>query len=354
MVGGYLFVNNNTVNAETKVLDNGLFRIKNAYSGLYLDIKDGSNANGAIAIQAQGADNSSQIFRISKQSTLMYIISIEKNKKVLEIEDGNKTAGALIQQWDFTNKTHQEWNIRQLADNTVVIINYSTNTAISIDDGDLRSGSIVKSMPYTGTKNQKWILEPENREEEVAPVKKEETTNNSSNGAGIITRYFTNASTVEIAVIGVVVFIVLFYIIGYLLYGFRIKPRFIIKGRLYYKPASREDEKFVNYMDFKRKNRKKIIISFNQSYKKADFYIGDGSNDYQIIIEKITEMNLPHFLEGYRSFNIENNPMKIRVTATEPGILNFGEFVYSKHYIVDGSKFESGDILFRYVEDEKK
>jgi hypothetical protein len=106
-------------------------------------------------------------------------------------------------------------------------------------------------------------------------------------------------------------------------------------------------------MDFKRKHKKKIIISFDQAIKKADFFLGSGAYDYQIVIENITEMNLPSFLEGYRSFNSEKNPIKLRASATEPGILSFGEFVYSKHFLVDGSKFESGDILFRYVEDEK-
>lgn len=361
MVGSYFYVENNTVKAETKVIDNGLYRIKNAYSGLYLDIQDGSNADGSLCIQAQRAENTSQIFRISKENTLRYVISVEKNLKVLEIlELTDKNITTPIQQSDYLQKANQEWIIRQLSDGTIVFLNYLSEEAISITEGDLNNGGFVVALPYVGTNNQKWTLEPTEKASNVVtgPIENnEKIDNNKDTKTGLqfafITESFNNATIIEIAIVGIVVLIILFIVLGYLLYAFRVKPKFYIKGRLYYKPVSREDEKFVNYMDFKRKHKKKIIISFDQAIKKADFFLGSGAYDYQIVIENITEMNLPNFLEGYRSFNLDKNPIKLRASATEPGILSFGEFVYSKHFIVDGSKFESGDILFRYVEDEK-
>ncbi len=340
------FANNNTVKAEFNNIDNGLYRIKNVYSGLYLDIQYGSNANGALCIQQQGADNSSQMFKISKDVSLRYILSVEKNNKVIEVKDGSKEPGASVQQWDYLSKFNQLWDIRILSDKSVVFINYLTDSAISIKEGELNAGSFVIAQPYTGTANQKWELEPAEIVVNKSPIK---NTNQDLSNA-----IFGEMTTLQLIVGAFLLFIFLFFAIGQLLYGFRIKPRFFIKGKLYYKPTSREEDKFINYMDFKRKRRKRIIISFDQKFKKADFYIGDGSYDYQLIIEKVSEMNLPQFLEGYRSFNKNSNPIKLRVAATEPGILNFGEFVYSKHFIVDGSKFDSGDILFRYVENAKK
>lgn len=351
----------NFVKANTKVIDDGLYRIKNAYSGLYLDIQDGSNANGSISIQAQRAENTSQIFRISKEITLRYVISVEKNLKVLEIgELTDENVVTPIQQSDYLKKANQEWTIRQLSDDTIVFLNYLTEEAISVIDGDLNDGGIVVALPYTGTSNQKWALEPT---EKGSIVINGSTENNNKFGSNkdfrsgiqlaFLADFLNNITIIEITIMGILIISILFILFGYLLYTFRVKPRFYIKGRLYFKPVNKEDEKFINYMDFKRKHKKKIIISFDQAIKKADFFLGSGVYDYQIVIENITEMNLPNFLEGYRSFNLDINPIKLRASATEPGILSFGEFVYSKHFIVDGSKFESGDILFRYVEDEK-
>lgn len=360
MAGAYNFVEINMVKADTKVIDNGLYRIKNVYSGLYLDIQDGSNADGSLCIQAQGAENTSQIFRISKENTLRYIISVEKNLKVLQIGELTEENITPVQQWDYLKKNNQEWTVRQLSDNTIVFLNYLTEEAISVADGDLNDGGLVVALPYTGTSNQKWTLEPTERGSGIINGSTEnnnkvDTNKVSKSGFQIafLLETFNNATIIEIAIVGMFVSIILFIVFGYLLYAFRVKPRFYIKGKLYYKPVNIDDEKFVNYMDLKRKHKKKFIISFDQSLKKADFFLGSGAYDYQIVIENITEMTLPHFLEGYRSFNIDKNPVKLRVSATEPGILSFGEFVYSKHFIVDGSKFESGDILFRYVEDEK-
>lgn len=351
MVGTYIFVEYNPIIAENKVIDNGLYRIKNAYSGLYIDVQDGSNADGSFCIQAQRADNSSQVFRISKENTLRYIISVEKNLKVIEIGENTVDDPLPVQQNTYQKKAVQEWVIRQLSDGTIVFLNYATDDAISVNDGDLNNGSIVIGMPYTGTTNQKWTLEP--IEKESASVIGTNADNNQGFELSSIGIALSNSSVLEVVIMGIIIFILVFIIFGYILYLLRVKPRFYIKGRLYYKPVSKSDEKFINYMDFNRKHKKKITISFDQGVKKADFYVGTGSYDYQIVIENVTEMNLPRFLEGYRSFDNDKNLIKLRVTATEPGILSFGEFVYSKHFIVDGSKFESGDIMFRYVENEK-
>lgn len=353
MVGSYIFVEFNPVMAETKVIDNGLYRIKNAYSGLYLDIQDGSNADGALSIQAQRAENTSQVFRLSKENTLRYTISVEKNLKVLEIGERTKDDIIPVQQNTYQKQAIQEWTIRQLSDGTIVFINYLSNDAISVTDGDLNDGGLVVGISYTGTNNQKWTLEPLEKASGVVSENQEDSGNSKDSQQSSILNTLSEASLLELIVIGIIIFVFVFVLTGYILYVLRVKPRFYIKGRLYYKPLSKSDEKFVNYMDFKRKHKKKISISFDQGVKKADFFLGSGEYDYQLIIENITEMTLPRFLEGYRSFDNDKNPIKLRVSATEPGILSFGEFVYSKHFIVDGSKFESGDILFRYVENEK-
>lgn len=351
MVGTYIFVENNPIVAETKVIDNGLYRIKSAYSGLYIDVQDGSNADGSFCIQAQRAENTSQIFRLSKENTLRYVISVEKNLKVIEIGEKSEEEIMPVQQNTYQKKATQEWIIRQLSDGTIVFLNYSTNDAISVNDGDLNNGSFIIGMPYTGTTNQKWTLEPV--EKVSGAVTSSKLDNSKELELSSIGIALSDLSVLEIIVIGIIIFVLVFILTGYILYAFRVKPRFYIKGRLYYKPVGKTDEKFVNYMDLKRKHKKKITISFDQAVKKADFFVGNGSYDYQIEIENVTEMNLPRFLEGYSSFDNDKNSIKLRVAATEPGILSFGEFVYSKHFIVDGSKFESGDILFRYVENEK-
>ncbi len=349
----YIFSDNQIVKAEDRITISGLYRIENVYSKLYLDIEDGSNAVGALAIQAQGSDNSSQIFKISKDTSLRYIISIEKNLKVIEIKVNPDDELSIIQQGEFSGDFNQVWDIRVLSDDSVVFINYLTNEVIGIDEGELNSGSFVKAQEYVGTDNQKWILEPVGEIITNNPGTENISKTESIGILQNINSTLSDLSLIQIIIGVIFIFVFLFFALGQLLYGFRIKPRLIVKGKLFYKPLTREDEKFINYLDFKRKRHQRIVISFDQQYKKADFYIGGGLQDFQLIFEKVSEMNLPHFLEGYRSFNKDKNPIKIRVTATEPGILNFGEFVYSKHFIVDGSKFNSGGILFRYVENEK-
>lgn len=347
-----IFMNTDIVKAESKVLDNGLYRIKNAYSSLYLDIKDGSNADGATTVQALGAENSSQVFKITKETTLMYLLSINKNNKVIEVKDSSNSPEAIVQQIDYTNQINQQWNIRFLSDNTVAIINYKTNGALTSIEGDLSSGGAVTASPYKGTKNQKWILEP--LDKKTAPVEKVKETKKSTFRFNISwpEGVLADLTMPQIVFIIAVTLVVLFVLTGYILYAFKVKPDLLIKGKLYYKPSHRDDEKISNFLDLKKKHRSHIVISFNQAYKKADFYItSEGSYDYLLIIEKINEKKLPRFLEGYRFQSIKNNPTRMRILATEPGILYFGEFVYNKHFIVNGSKFESGEISFRYVEE---
>lgn len=141
--------------------------------------------------------------------------------------------------------------------------------------------------------------------------------------------------------------IIAFLITGSLLYTKLYLSSLKIGGKLLYAPIGKElNEK--NAFKFDSTNKKKIIVSFDEKNPNADFYIKGTGFQYSLIITAgLKKSNLP-IASGWKTFLTRTIPVKYRISATEPGIIEKeGEFFTNK-VLLEEDYFESGGYRFCY------
>ncbi|MCI8825708.1 MAG: RICIN domain-containing protein [Lachnospiraceae bacterium] len=144
----------------------GTFYIRNAYSGLYLDVENGSSENTANIRQwtYNGAD--AQKFKIVSNGNGYYRILTGASgyRKGLDVEGGKSADGTNIQQYNYNGSMHQQFKVERQADGTYAILTGASGGTSGLDvyDWSNEPGGNVNQWNYWGGTCQKWILEPAN------------------------------------------------------------------------------------------------------------------------------------------------------------------------------------------------
>lgn len=145
--------------------------------------------------------------------------------------------------------------------------------------------------------------------------------------------------------------LLLFLVLGILLYNAMVGPLFHITGILHYKKAGRNGD-FLSHLELGALKMNKIVIGFGKHQGDAQYLIEGTPYEYQMIFEKVAERTSNRVMEGYKALLKRNEPPRLRVRTTEPGIMNFDGAIGTRRFLMDGSQFESGDILFKYEEND--
>jgi arabinan endo-1,5-alpha-L-arabinosidase len=140
----------------------GYYYVKNANSGLYLDVADGSSANGANIRQWTYNGAASQIFKIvSNGSGYYYIYTGASNyASVVDVTDGSSANGANIRQWAYLGGNAQLYKIVQNDDGTVTFLTKATGdtAAIEVYYAGTAAGDNVDQWTNMNGACQKWKL----------------------------------------------------------------------------------------------------------------------------------------------------------------------------------------------------
>ena len=146
---------------NTSGLD-GVYYIKNANSGKYLDIVNGSSSDGTNVQQYQYNGSNAQKFKLVNDGNGYYSIltACSKYKSGVDVSGWGTSNGTNIQQWSYHGGDCQKFQFVKSGD--AYIINTKMSNCYSCLDVYAKSkanGANVSQWSYLGGKNQLWYLE---------------------------------------------------------------------------------------------------------------------------------------------------------------------------------------------------
>lgn len=151
---------NNTVYASENV--EGVYYIQNKYSGLYLDIENGSSSNGANVRQWSYNGSNAQKFKfVSLGDGYYYILTGASGyKSCLDVDSGSASDGTNILQWEYWGGEMQKYRIVQQPDGTYAILTKASGCSSGLDvyDWSSEAGGNINEWNYWGGECQKWNL----------------------------------------------------------------------------------------------------------------------------------------------------------------------------------------------------
>lgn len=140
----------------------GIYYIQNKYSGLYLDVADGSSDNGANIQQWAYNGYDAQKFKfVSLGNGYYYILTGASGySKCVDIDSGSSADGANVMQWEYWGGTMQQYRVVQQADGSYAILTAASGCASGLDvyNWSSESGGNVNQWNYWGGDCQKWYL----------------------------------------------------------------------------------------------------------------------------------------------------------------------------------------------------
>jgi glucose/arabinose dehydrogenase/PKD repeat protein len=123
-----------------KSVDRTYYRIINGFSGLVMDVKGGTKADGAAIIQYQDApiDYDNQRWRFDKNTDGYYTIAAKHSGKMADVFNANTNAGTKIIQYIKNGGTNQQWTVAETTcpTGTVALLASQIFTADSYRDGN--------------------------------------------------------------------------------------------------------------------------------------------------------------------------------------------------------------------------
>lgn len=140
----------------------GYYYIKNKNSGLYLDVADGSAADGTNIRQWSYNGSDAQKFRIVHHSNGDYFILTANSsyQSSIDVNSGSSADGTNIEQWAYWGGAMQLFRIQQNEDGTVSFLTKASGytSALDVADGSTSQGANVQQWNYWGGDMQKWKL----------------------------------------------------------------------------------------------------------------------------------------------------------------------------------------------------
>lgn len=160
--------------AQTSGITNGgVYKIKNASSGKYINVHYGIDKNGTNVYQCTADGSVEQTFRVVYDSTndayrLYAMSAVNGTYRVLDIVKSGSSvvSGCNIQIFAHTDNTAQLFNITSTGSGYKITPKSNSAVAITANSGDgtsagtssTSSGNVYVST-YTGATNQQWVFE---------------------------------------------------------------------------------------------------------------------------------------------------------------------------------------------------
>lgn len=151
---------NKTLYASENV--EGIYYIQNKFSGLYLDVEDGSSNNGANIRQWSYNGSDAQKFKlVSAGDGYYYILTgITGYKSCVDVSEGSAKDGTNIMQWEYWGGEMQKYRVVQQPDGTYAILTKASDCRSGLDvyDWSKDAGGNINEWNYWGGDCQKWNL----------------------------------------------------------------------------------------------------------------------------------------------------------------------------------------------------
>ncbi|MDS0527904.1 RICIN domain-containing protein [Clostridium sp. SHJSY1] len=151
-----------TTAASTKL--DGTYYIKNSLSGLYLDIPNGSSADGTNLQQWGLNKYDAQKFKLVSDNDGNYSIltGASNYKSGLDVLNGNSADGTNVAQWKYSGGDMQKFKLVKVSGNKYALLTKSSNFKSCLDLYNMSkdSGAKICQWNYWGGEGQLWELVP--------------------------------------------------------------------------------------------------------------------------------------------------------------------------------------------------
>ncbi|MBE5876453.1 MAG: glycoside hydrolase [Lachnospiraceae bacterium] len=140
----------------------GIYYVQNKFSGLYLDIEDGSSENGANIRQWDYNGSDAQKFKfVSTGGGYYYILTGASGySKCVDVDSGSSDDGANIMQWEYWGGNMQKYRVVKQPDGTYAILTNASNCKSGLDvyEWSTSAGGNITQWNFWGGDCQKWNL----------------------------------------------------------------------------------------------------------------------------------------------------------------------------------------------------
>ena len=86
----------------------------NSFTGMALDIKDGSKEDRAVLVQSKSGDAKSQHWRLDQDTDGSYKIVSRHSGKAIDIPFGCKDQGTTLELCEDNNQSNQRWVFKKV------------------------------------------------------------------------------------------------------------------------------------------------------------------------------------------------------------------------------------------------
>ena len=153
----------NSSNSSASSLE-GTYYIKSSFSGLYLDVANGSASNNANVQQYTYTGTDRQKFKLVKDSATGYYYiytGASGYSKVVDVAGKSAADGANILQYSYKGSNNQLFDIQKISNGAYAIKTRVTSSASCLDvyNWSTAAGGNIAQYSYWGGACQLWILE---------------------------------------------------------------------------------------------------------------------------------------------------------------------------------------------------
>lgn len=155
------------------LLNDGWFYIKNAYTGFYLDVKDGIAQGGTNVQQCQWNGSEAQRWYLSHRGNGVYMLYTEVGSTIsnnvrylnyaLDVDNGIDANGVNLHIWNASQDgITQTFSFQKTDDSTYMIKTACSNytKVASLADNICSNGINVHQWEYSNHSHDHWVLEP--------------------------------------------------------------------------------------------------------------------------------------------------------------------------------------------------
>lgn len=146
-------------------LDNGLYSIKSACSGLAMDVPNGSASNGNWIQMWDSNNSNAQKWQISSRQADhinddYYYIKNASSNKVIDVDSGSHADGARVQVWDRNDTINtQKFRLERQSDGLYKIININSGKVLDLSNGNTNDGTTIQTWGYNPSVcAQRWNI----------------------------------------------------------------------------------------------------------------------------------------------------------------------------------------------------
>ena len=136
----------------------GQFIFVNKNSGKYLDVYQGSTANGANIDQWDNTGYYGQIWTLQATDSGYYNIVSAISGRVLDIAQSSTSAGAAVIQWTNYEGYSQQWMPVDAGGGYFKLINRNSGMALGIGGGSTSNGAAAIQWTNNGAVDQQWKM----------------------------------------------------------------------------------------------------------------------------------------------------------------------------------------------------